>query len=203
MKANIIISIIGALAVLGAQDSDPDKMSHNLEQISEVILNLEGNIEVNTWSKSELLAEYEVRSSGSVFGFSNKDRREEYKLEKRVGGSILTVQAKPRAGLKAVGVVMYSETEHHVIYLPENIRLSIKSKSGKIQINGDFQKLTVENDGELVGRFRKDAISSLMCEADQRKLVINGTKKNGTYEFSGTGQGTYNITSKRIRLTIN
>jgi hypothetical protein len=203
-RAVIFIMLVLSVFILSAEEVVYKTHSVPLPGNAEIIVELDGEIVVNSWHMPEAEVRVENVVSGSVFGLHfNRKARLHYDVAVKKTGATLNIGKKTRGVAFTIGFSTIRERHVHTINLPESARVLILSKTGKITVNGCFKHLDINNrEGDSKVRLVRAKIKSMACDTGEGKIVVDETSRGKQFNYAGAGDGIYNLKSDTGKISV-
>ena len=202
MKNVLFLWIIMPLHSILAQPELSNSISHSGNKINVVHMQVLGNVSVMNATSDKIELDYEVKATGTVWGFSNKTKELIYLPKMSAQADTLNITFDQKK-LWVVGIYTYSEEISHVLLVPKNVHLILET-TGKVVFNSSCLKVTIKNASSTFLNIRKNETSKIICEATEGKVDLNGVEKRNSFEYATDKPGNeYYVKSKRIQVNLN
>ncbi len=81
--------------------------------------------------------------------------------------------------------------------------LLIRSKTGKVTVNGCFKSLDIKNrEGDSRVRLVRGKIKFMACLAEEGEIMVDETSKGKRFDYAGKGNGIYNLKSNTGKISV-
>ena len=190
-----------------AQEIITTRHSFNLENNKNIIIELEGEIYLNSWenNRAEVLVENII--TGKVWGYdSDKSSKKNYDVLIEKSRDVVYIKEKPKSSSASIkiGIITLRSTHKHFIYLPESANISIISEDAKVFVEDNFSVLDINNKkGESRLELNRDNIKFLNCHTGSGKLFVNNVRNKDKYfKITDFGDEVYSISTVEGKINI-
>lgn len=206
MKRMIIFVLMMMLGLFTMRAEKIFHRSHSLPlpANAEVVIELDGEINIHARRLPEVDIDVDNIVSGSVFGlqFNGKAKyRYDVVLEQKKGR--LLIKEKPVGVTFTIGITSISTRHIHDIYLPKSARVTIRSNTGKINVDGCFSSLDISNrEGDSSVRLMRGQVKLMACDAAKGEIIVDGSAKGPRFLYEGKGNGHYRFSTEKGKIKV-
>ncbi|GEM_PF-2167641 len=202
----LVVSLVLLLCVGGvvSQQINTKTYSTAVDKATTVLIELEGDIIINSWDLPKIDVKVESVVTGRVWGYSNIKKRGDYNVCIENSGGMVIVRPVPRKRIYTIGISTIRESNTHYIYLPSSAKVVVHSQRGRISVNGIFDSMDIENcSGSVELKIIKSRVRFVGCSAVSGKVLINGSNEGKRFKLIGTGNSVYTINSDTGDIVID
>jgi len=201
----IILLVLNSFTI--AQDVKTINKTIEIVDEDKILLELEGDITVKRSMGNDIELITNFIQKGKVIGYSNKKKRKEefdIVVERKENSVVISPGKMEAFGM--LGISWYREEIEHLIYIPENIDVSIVKEEGDITIlNVHFKSLWINNEkGNTVLIMNEEKIRTLTAATNKGKIYVSDEPvKDFAYNFIGDGDCVVSVISNKGKIKLN
>jgi len=204
MKSQIVLLVSLCLCGVTAQEMNTKKHTIPLKTIKKIRIDLEGAIILNSWSipKGEIDVEITVSGFHWAIGGGKKSKKN-YDVDIQELEDMIHIKKKKVRSYPSVGISHLRTIYRHIIHLPENMDIVIRSKDANVLVNGNFRSLDIENEeGTSRLEIHREKIKFLECLNLNGLVAVNDSLFDMKYRLLGEGDQVYSVTTTEGEIAL-
>lgn len=196
-----IIAVLCSISIMGLGQNTVHNYQTDIEQVSVVVLNLDGLVRITPVSGKQLRIESTLTTRGDVWGFKREKSRPAFETTGILSSDTLYVSTPGLFSYSSVGINTYSEKIESSISIPGSVKIII-NHAHEVEVEPGFTSLDIRNARSVdVNDLAREKIKSLRCVSN-KNLTVNGELRGDSYDFEGVGRECYYLSANSIDLNI-
>jgi len=196
-KISLVLTALTCNAIGLIAQNNNATYHNSLEGVNTIVLSLSDEAILKTSEQNDYISiESNHRKKGFLLGWRERKKNSLFEINTFRKNDTLFIEDPKNMGATRGISFGAGERITTTIILPNNKDVII-NKAGKLQINGQFEKLTTQNISRLeLNDLNKKEFKTLVCGA--RKLKIDGEIKPNGFSYEGTGTKVYGLQAEKI-----
>ncbi len=205
MKYLIMFLQVLCLYQTNAQEVINKKHNFAILKNKPVKIELEGEIVITSWQKENAEINIETKATGDVWGIhSGKDDYKKYDVIINEFDDQIIISPNENSGAFVIGVSTLDIKHRHVINLPENTKLFLKSDEADMTIRGKFKAVDINfDDGSCRLELNKNEFKLLECGTDNGRIYFDNENQGASLKMFANGNSIYSVFTDEGRIEVD